>query len=80
MDVPSLLEGIDMGDALRHEIAHLISSKAGSVESDMMPRNIILDDFIDNALLRDRNPPPKDELERLHVDRANALFKKIVMM
>jgi hypothetical protein len=79
MDVPSLLKGIDLDNALRSEIDLLISSKTKSVESDTMPRNTVLDDFIDRAINEERERPPKDEQEERHIDKANAFFKKIVV-
>jgi uncharacterized protein len=79
MDVPSLLKGIDLDKNLRNEINLLISSKAESVESSNMPRSAILDDFIDNAISEERERLPKDEQQKRNIDKANALFKKIVL-
>lgn len=79
MDVPSLLKDIKLDETLRSEIALLISSKAGSVEADIMPRNTVLDNFIDSAINEERERPSKDEQEERHIDKANGLFKKIVL-
>lgn len=80
MDVPSLLKGVNLNEDLRIEINHLILSKADSVESDTMPRNTVLDGFIDKAIFEERERPPKDEQEKRHIGKANILFKKIVMV
>jgi predicted nucleotidyltransferase len=79
MDVPSLLDGLDLDDGLRGEIGLLVSFKAQSVESDTVPRNVVLDGFIDNAVNEERVGPSKNAQEKQHIGQANALFKKIVM-
>lgn len=78
MDVPALLGGVDLDAGLHGEIDHLVSTKAQSVEADTMPRNPVLDDFIDKAIFKERARPSKDEQEKRHTDKANALFRKIV--
>lgn len=79
MDVPSLLGGIDLDETLHGEIDRLISSKEDSVEAGAMPRNAVLDRFIAKVINEERERPPKDEQEIRNIDKANALFKKIVM-
>ena len=67
-----------LDEALRSEIDLLISSKADSVEADTMTRNDVLDNFTDHAINEERERPSKDEQEKQNVDKANALFKKMV--
>lgn len=42
MDVPSLLQGLEVAAVPRREINRLITAKADSIESDTMPRNSTL--------------------------------------
>lgn len=78
MDVPSLLEGIDLDDKLLSEIEKLIAQKKQSIESDRISRISHLDDFIDRAISEERDRPTKDALQARHTAEANALFRKII--
>lgn len=79
MDVPSLIHGIDLCDSLLSEIDFLITSKLISTESDTMPRNTILDEFINNSTDLDRTRSEKIELEKRNIDVANEFFRKILL-
>ena len=79
MDMPSLFRGLIKDEKLQNEISALFKLKASAKELDLMPRNKILDPYIESCLRYKAEPPSvllKDEHQS--IEKADVLFQKII--
>ncbi|MDC3181304.1 nucleotidyltransferase domain-containing protein [Gammaproteobacteria bacterium] len=78
MDVYSLCEALALEDGLVEEISKLIALKSSANESDLIPRNELLDQLIQSTL-SEREIKPISHLDaQVHVLKANQIFKNLI--
>lgn len=78
MDVYSLCQALTVDKDLLTEISKLISLKATAKESDLIPRNEVLDQFIQSAFSEKMSKTPPQLDAQSQRQKANQLFKKII--
>lgn len=78
MDVYSLCARLGLSQNLVEEISKLMTIKASSRESDLIPRINALDEFIMSVLENKAEKPSVTEHNQEHIIKANQLFRVLI--